>query len=390
MPRRTTDQGRSRLPSCLVLVLSALGWSVSALGAQELPLKREVPASGPYECPSVATADMPGAPEQAQARQLASTAAQAVILGDLDRARALLDRATELDPASADLAYRHARVLEDLGERSAAVSEFCRVLALNPRAEGVDDARDRIESLESSDRVTIPASAIEAFQDGLAGADAGLLERALTSFDSAAARAPDWPDAIYDRGVIFARLGRTAEASRDLRRYLELVPGAPDGIAVSERIGELQGVALAPTPSPGTALALGILVPGMGQFYSGRAVGGLTVLALAGGAVATGLFVKKVEVQCLSAIEPGQDCPAGQVVGEDVTYPYRIPAIGAAAAVGLVGAIEAFIHLRGQRSTPAFEEASEAARDAGPRLEMPTVAAHGRHVDVGLLRVTFR
>lgn len=385
MPRRTMDQGRSGLPPRLLLVLSALGWGVSALGAQELPLKRDVPGSGPYECPPVAAPELPGRDARAQARQLASNAAQAVILGDLDRARALLDRATELDPNSTDLAYRRARVLQELGERSAAISEFCRVLALDP-AEGVEDARDRLEALVAADRVEIPDSAIQAFREGLAGVDAGLLERAVASFDSATALAPAWADAMYDRGVILARLGRTSAAARDLRRYLELRPDAPDAIAVSERIGELQSVATVRTQSPGAALTLGILIPGMGQFYSGRALGGLTVLSLAGGAVAAGLLIEDVKVRCLSDPGPDGSCPPGQVLREDVSHPYKVAGLGTAAAITLIGAIEAFVHLRGLRG--GGEE--PAAIDVGPATvgALGVAPSRGR-VDFRLMRVAF-
>jgi tetratricopeptide (TPR) repeat protein len=383
MPRRTVNQGRSGLPP-LLLVLSALGWSVSALGGQELPLKRDVPGSGPYQCPPVAAPDLPGRDARTQARQLASNAAQAVILGDLDRARALLDRATELDPTSSDLAYRRARVLQELGDRSAAVSEFCRVLSLDP-AEGVEDARDRLEALVAADRVAIPDSAVQAFREGLSGFDAGLLERAVASFDSATARAPQWADAVYDRGVVLARLGRRAEAARDLRRYLELHPDAPDGIAVSERIGELQSVTTTRMPSPGAALTLGIMIPGMGQFYSGRALGGMTVLALAGGAVAAGMLIEDVQVRCLTDPGPDGSCPPGQVLREDVSRPYQIAGLGTAAAITLIGAIEAFVHLRGLRGG---EE--PAAVDVGPAtLGALGVAPSRGRVDFRLVRVAF-
>jgi len=385
MPRRTVNQGRSGLPPRLLLVLSALGWGVSALGAQELPLKRDVPGSGPYECPPAAEPQIPGRDARAQARQVASNASQAVIFGDLQRARALLDRATELDPTSSDLAYRRARVLEDLGERAEAVSEFCRVLALDP-TEGVEDARDRLEALVDADRVEIPDSAVQAFEEGVAGFDAGFLERAAASFDSATALAPQWAEAVYDRGVALARLGRRLEAARDLRRYLELRPDAPDAIAVSERIGELQSGTAARTPSPGAALTLGILIPGMGQFYSGRALGGLTVLAMAGGAVAAGMLIEDVQVRCLTDPGPDGSCPPGQVLREDVSHPYQVAGLGTAAAITLIGAIEAFVHLRGLRG--GGEE--PAAVDVGPAKvgALGFTPSRGR-VDFRLVRVAF-
>ncbi len=243
MPRWKSTQGRSRLPPHWLL-LPVLWWIASPLAAQELPLKREAPGVGPYACPAVPLGDPPNEEEAAQARQLASTAAQSLILGDLERARALLDRATELDPSSAELAYRHARVLEEMGEREAAVSEFCRVLAVNPEAEGVDDARTRLETLAGSNEAPYPPSAVAEFEKAVQWAQAGFLQSALTSFGSVLQQAPTWAEAVYDRAIVASRLGRTTDAVRDLRRYLELRPGAPDAIAVSQRIGELQSTTL--------------------------------------------------------------------------------------------------------------------------------------------------
>jgi tetratricopeptide (TPR) repeat protein len=356
------------------------------LVAQELPLKADAPGVGPYACPSVPVAEPPDAEEAEQARQLASTAAQSLILGDLERARALLDRATELDPSSAELAYRHARVLEDMGERDAAASEFCRVLAVNPQAEGVDDARTRLETLAGSNDASYPPDAIAEFEKAVQWAQAGFLQSAMTSFGSVVAQAPTWPEAVYDRAIVAARLGRNADAVRDLRRYLELRPGAPDAIAVSQRIGELQSTTLVSAPSPGAALVLGVLVPGMGQFYSGRALGGLTVFSLVGGAAAAGYFVKDVQVKCLSEPGPDGSCPEGQVLGEEVDRPYLVAGLGAAAAIGVIGAIEAYVKLRHRRGPDAGVTSVELG---GVQLSTLDVASSRGRLDLRLVRLTF-
>lgn len=377
----------SALPLSLLVLAVCLG--ASSLSAQALPLKRDVPGSASL-CPAMPAAHQPEAEEQRLARQLASTAAQAVILGDLDRARSLLDQATRLDSASADLAYRHARVLEDLGRGQDAAAEYCRVLAIDSTADGVGDARQRLAGLVSAERSKIPDGAISAFEHGLLHADKGRLERAAASFDSAATQAPEWPEAVYDRGVVSDRLGRPSEASRDLSKYLDLQPGASDALAVSRRIGELQSLALASTPSPDAALFLGMVVPGMGQFYSGNAPGGLAVLALAGGAVAAGFFIKKVDVQCLSDPGAGGTCPQGQVVAETSSRPYLAVSAEAAAAVTLVGAVAAFMSARERRSKARVGSAPGGSTAVGLRLAPPTIQPNGRRVDLSLIRVVFR
>jgi len=385
MPGWKWNQARLGLP-LLWQVASVLWLSASPLAAQELPLKRDIPGSTPYQCPAGDVAAHPGAAERTQARQIAATAAQAVILGDLQRARSLLDRATELDPSSEDLAYRHARVLEELGERTAAMSEYCRALTLDPKGAAASDARDRLNALVAAGRAAIPDAAMKAFQDGLAQADAGRLERAVTSFDSATSGAPRWAEAVYDRGVVYARLGRVSNAVRDLRKYLELQPDAADAITVSQKIGALQSLAVVGMPHSGTALALGLVIPGMGQFYSGRALSGLAVLSLAGGSVAAGLLIKKVTVKCLSDVPPGGTCPTGQVLGQEVGHPYRIAGLGAAAAVSVIGAIEAFVKLRRRHSAGQEVASIDLGRARVGTLE---VTDSGNRVDLQLVRLVF-
>ena len=50
---------------------------------------------------------------------------------------------------------------------------------------------------------------------------------------------PDAADEERDRGVVLARLGREVEAADALRRYLELVPGAPDLARVQIMLDQL-------------------------------------------------------------------------------------------------------------------------------------------------------
>ncbi len=286
MPPLNVFKGRSVL--CVGALLSVFGWSTlpSKVSGQALPFHRDYPGSGPYQCLPIGPLTEPTPAEQTQALQLASTADQAMILGDLERARALLARATELDPASTQLAYRHARVLEDLGQTGSAMDEFCRVLAGDAGADGVQDAQQRLEDMVAANRMAIPTPAVEAFELGLVMVDDGLIEGAAESFRVAAEEGPEWADAAYNRGAALARLGQGAEAVANFQRYLELRPEAPDAIAVSQRIGQLEGVSVLDIASPSTVLTLGTFLPGMGQFYSGRPVGGLTVLTLAGSAAA--------------------------------------------------------------------------------------------------------
>jgi len=125
----------------------------------------------------------------------------------------------------------------------------------------------------------------------------------------------------------------------------------------------------------------------MGQFYSGRALGGFTVLALAGGAAAAGFLIKEIEVQCLANVPPGGDCPTEQIRDEVTTTPYLAPALGAAAAVAVIGAVEAYVKARRRQSSPEAAAGDPGTRSA--RLAAPTVTSRGSRLTFSFLRVTF-
>jgi tetratricopeptide (TPR) repeat protein len=386
MPPRNAYSGRSGLVRALFLgVLTAGG--VTTLPAQDLPLQRDYPGLGPLVCPASAQLVHPAPEERAQASQLASDASQAVILGELLRAQELLQRATELDVTSFEFAYQHARVLEDLQQSSAAMTEYCRSLTLGSEVEGAADAQARLDILYGIMQARIPQVAREAFLSGLTLADAAMYEPAVASFTVAVDEAPDWPPALYNRAVILERLGRVPESLADYRRYIELTPSEIDPVvaAVTERIGMLEGLVTMPTPSPSGALALGI-VPGMGQYYSGRPLSGTIVLALAAGAAAAGVLYKEVTVHCLSP-SPGGGCDVA--VDETSRRPYLLPAIGAAGAITLAGAIEAFVRARGRRGEVEAAMAPPAQEARGPRITGPTVAARRGRVDVAVLSLRF-
>ena len=51
---------------------------------------------------------------------------------------------------------------------------------------------------------------------------------------------PDSPEQLRDRGLVWAALGRSADAATDLAHYLEMAPRADDANAVRQRLNELR------------------------------------------------------------------------------------------------------------------------------------------------------
>jgi tetratricopeptide (TPR) repeat protein len=383
------------------------------LTAQELDLKRQAPGGDSVRCPPFPSPLIPDPEEEAEAGRLASSAGQALILGDTERAREFLARATELDPSSAELAYRYGRILEDLQETMLAIEQFCRALALGSEGPGLDDARSRLEALGRARHPQIPPEANNAFLNGLLQADQRRWAAAEQAFGLALQSAPALAEAVYNRGVIRSRMGNAEGAVADFQQYLALRPDAADAILVSRRIGQLQ--APGSLPGSGATLTLGLLFPGMGQFYSGRALGGLTVLGLAGGAAAAGILIEEVTVQCVGSVPPGGTCPPDRYIGETAERPYLIYGLAAAGAIAFVGAVEAFVRVRAGRTRvaegsgrgpsgllgaagPDEELLDLATTDAGNPLDRtsgslrilgPTIQASGSRLNLNLLRISF-
>ena len=388
MPPRLALARRFVLP--FGLALSAASWWSPALVAQELPLVREYPGSGQYECPA------PGAPvsppdedDRARAAQVASDATQAMALGDVERAQELLAEVTSLDPTSADYAYRHALTLETLGDADNALLEYCRSLALGIDVLGLEgEARDRIDALYETVRARIPEPARVAFVEGLAHADSSEYSQAVQAFTEAIEAAPGWGAPVYNRGVVHEQIGNIRASLDDYRRYVDLAPTDVDPILVlvSERIGQLEGRASVNLPSPAGALALG-MVPGMGHYYTGRPMVGTLTLAGAAAALAAGMMFKNITTLCVQDVPDGASCPDELVVDEITERPYLWHGIGVAAAITVVGAVDALLRARSRR-----DEAEAIAGPAeGPTVSLrPTVTSRGSRVNVGLLSVRFR
>ena len=381
---------RSRHHSGLLpgVVLAALAGPIGLAG-QDVQLQRDYPGEGPYVCPQPLAPVTAEADQRARAGQLASDAVQAQILGDAQGARELLQRASEADPESPDVAYQHARVLEDLGLPNEAILEYCRALSLSSWEGTFADGRERLDALYDVIRERISQTARQAFIFGLDEADRGLLESSVASFSLSIEDAPEWPSPVFNRAVVLERLGRVQESLADYRRYLRMMPNEIDPVAalVSERIGTLEAIAAATTPSPTGALALGVL-PGMGHYYTGRPVVGTLVLGLAGGAIATGLMVKSVTVTCVNQPPSGQSCAPTDVHDRSVERPYLLPSLGVAATVTIVGAIDALVKARRHRRE--IQALTGDTTASGPRLRLPSVSARNAQVDLNLLRVTFR
>jgi hypothetical protein len=131
-----------------------------------LDLREKAPQSQlPDACGTVAyvrpvTADKP------QAAELARKAYDAELLGNPEAAQSLLRRASELDGTDELAAYHLGRTSEALGDRTSAVTAYCRYLSLAPTTAESVEARQRVASLSRS---AVPVAAASVGISALAG-----------------------------------------------------------------------------------------------------------------------------------------------------------------------------------------------------------------------------
>jgi hypothetical protein len=107
-------------------------------------------SSLPNTCGAIIAAAAPTAANQQQAEALTQQAGVAEMHGNIQDARALLRRASALDATNKSAAYHLGRTSEALGDRTTAMSSYCRYLALAPTAAESVEARQRLTSLSRS------------------------------------------------------------------------------------------------------------------------------------------------------------------------------------------------------------------------------------------------
>jgi tetratricopeptide (TPR) repeat protein len=395
-----------RSATARALLLSGIGLICAAGAAAQLPaVKTEAPPAPVMVCSPDAVPTPPapdsdlnqdsagtttggtGAPsgdsmEAGSVADLTSDATQALILGDLDTAAALLDRALAADPRAAEAAYLRGRVAAQRETAVRAAEWFCRYLALAPRGPSAGEAERHLA--RAADEGAARALYV-LYSDAVALYEQGSHDAAEQRLSTLLDARPNAAEAWYNRAVVRAATGRPGPARGDLARYLELRPGADDRVIVEDFMGSLAAASGA-GPRPATAFMLGAVLPGAGQYYTSRTGLGVLVTGIAAVAVGTGIAYRRTTVSCRDA--SATECPPDLVIDRETERPYLVPALAAAGGVALIAAIEAALHARSQQRTRFSVPAGSRAR-----LELipgtPRVARGGTAVGVALVRLRF-
>jgi tetratricopeptide (TPR) repeat protein len=377
---------RSILPA-----VALVGLGVAELAAQHLPLKTAPPPGSVLICDD--QAERSGAVvagDSEGASRLVNAATQAMLLGDLDGALDFLDRSLILDPSAAEAVYLRARILQRQGASDAAAAALCHYLRLDPASASAQEVRQRLDDARDAG---VAQPLLDTYRRALALEQEGRLSEAEAAFTAVLSARPAAALARYNRAIVRIALGQDAEARADLVAYLELEPRAPDAAQVRQFLGPTvagpagpRATAAAPArPRASTAFIIGALVPGGGQYYTGRPTLGAAVTALAGGAVAAGMLHKRTTIHCRDA--QADVCPEDMISSRDTERPLLLPAIGAAAGLALVAAIEAATRVNGA-SRPR-EESSPSAVGSTRLRPSGDLQYDGSALRIELVRLDF-
>lgn len=137
--------------------------------------------------------------------------------------------------------------------------------------------------------------------------------------------------------------------------------------------------------SPGSAFALGLVVPGLGEVYAGRAVLGLVALAVAGGAVTAGYLAESVDIRC-ATIPQNDVCPQADIVSQTTDRPYLGAGIAVAAGVTVLAALDAFLAAR-RANAQILSEGTNSDRNMD--VLPPALSITARNVRIDILRLRF-
>ncbi|MFL5606533.1 MAG: hypothetical protein ACJ8AD_08820 [Gemmatimonadaceae bacterium] len=170
----------------------------------------------------------------------------------------------------------------------------------------------------------------------------------------AAALDPTDADLAYQLARAHDGAGAFAEAATEYCRFLALAPNAAEAGEARERVAVLAPRSpaatpepLLPRPSPARALALGLIVPGGGQFYTGRPVRGAIAFSAASLAVVFGTAQRTTnETVQVTALDPFGNPYTYATTRQSSSRPMLAPALAAAGVIAVASAVEAFGYTR--------------------------------------------
>lgn len=332
------ENAMTSLPRALLFMGALISISAVSANAQSLRPKRSLTVSVAPGCESVVARPVSARRDNVEARRLAVSGQEAALVGDQTAARDAFNKAADLNPTDDRIAYDLGRANEELVDSTAAIREYCRYLTLSPAGNLAGDVRARLQRLVPANAAQNAQDLLSKFRLGLFLYDSARYDAAERSFDDVVQRAPLAAEGYFNRGLMRAAIGSRQEALKDFEAYLAAVPTAEDRADVTRTIATLRR----PVYGAGSAFIRGV-IPGFGQFYTGRPLRGVFIL----GVVATSAGLATLQTTTQKDVEytdpNGVPAPYKQ---EFTERKYLIPGVAAAAGITVLAAIEAVFYAR--------------------------------------------
>jgi len=236
----------------------------------------------PDACGSVAIGAQPSDAHRTQAEELTRRAYDAEMQGNVQEARTLLRRASDLDATNMSAAYHLGLTSETLGDRTAAVTAYCRYLSLAPATNEAAEARQRVAKLSQATTRVAAGSVSERAANGRRAPAA--TTRRVTRVRRAAE--PRAGASTIARGPIEKDSPAPSEpviVSREVDRSADSAAGGGEVVAVSRPEPPVEQPPAAPptvrrgpsrAQSAGIGAAAGAIIGAAAGGIFGTAVGG--------------------------------------------------------------------------------------------------------------------
>lgn len=188
-------------------------------------------------------AQVPAEPDQraCQAQALNKDGVALARQGAAAEAMAKFDQALKTAPAPLPKAnYNAALVMEQQGQAQAAVRQYLAAYQAFLLPAEQTEALNRLLALSQHAKLGVPETADQRYRLGVVRAKQKRYAEAVGEFEAALQEAPWLVDAYYNLGLVYDFVGRSADALRVLRIYVQLAPNSANLGPVKTKIVELE------------------------------------------------------------------------------------------------------------------------------------------------------
>ncbi len=177
----------------------------------------------------------------------------ALALNDMTKSISLQSKKHDAAEYLPSTYYARGVIYNKLGNRELAVADFRMAADLEPKNIDYAEARYKMDEAEFQREarryreMQVKPTLTEEARKYTVQAETAIKQKsfkdAVDRYEDALKIAPWWPEGHFNMALILAELSRYTEAAWEMKRYLLLVPNAPDVRAAQDKIYEWEGLA---------------------------------------------------------------------------------------------------------------------------------------------------